>query len=275
MFIALLFTLGLIIGSFLNVIILRHEKEEGLNGRSYCPSCHKTLRWYELVPLFSYLAQRGRCRGCGAHISAQYPWVELTTGIVFALVAYTHLPDTSYLLPLTSYLTLALDLAIWSLLIVITVYDLRTKLIPDRFSYTFAALALTSSGLAMYASSSSLTSYLLSLISPGIVLFLPFYALWRYSDGRWIGLGDGKLSLGIGWYLGMAGGASAIMLAFWIGAAVSLALIGFQKLRVRLSRLHTPDSTLSLTSEVPFGPFLVLGTLIVYLWQVNVFAFVW
>ncbi len=246
-FYPLLFILGLIIGSFLNVVILRHEKEEGVGGRSYCPSCHKQLHWYELVPLFSYVVQVGRCRGCRTPISAQYPVVEFFTGVLFVGVWYQ-----SGLQTLAFNAPLVLDLAIWSLLIVITVYDLRTMLIPDRFSFLFAALALTSSWLT--------AGFEIWTFLAGPILFLPFYGLWKYSNGRWMGLGDGKLAWGMGWYLGLLGGTSAVMFAFWVGAAVSLTLIGLQKI------FHSFFSTkkFTLSSEVPFGPYLVLGMGIVY-----------
>lgn len=264
------FLLGLVIGSFLNVLIFRTQSGERVTGRSHCTVCQTTLHWYELVPLFSYLWLRGRCRSCKTHISLQYPLVELTTGLLFALVLWVHYPlqHTPYNLSL-----LVLDLALWSLLMVITVYDLKTKLIPDRFSYTFAGLALFSAVLTSVstpASSLLLTphSYLLTHLLAGPLLFLPFYILWYTSDGRWIGLGDGKLALGIGFLLGPVAGLSAVVFSFWIGATVSLLLIAFSWLWARrvtnTAMLSSQRKRLTLKSEVPFGPFLVLGTLVVY-----------
>jgi prepilin signal peptidase PulO-like enzyme (type II secretory pathway) len=250
------FLFGAIIGSFLNVVILRHEKGEGVGGRSYCPSCHKQLVWYELIPVVSYLVQGGRCRGCGTYVSAQYPLVELSTGVAFVLIALRG----------ESVPAMLLDAVMWSLLMVITVYDLRTKLIPDVFSYTFAVLGLMSTLLATGAPA---LSTLPAVLYPGILLFLPFYLLWWYSEGRWIGLGDGKLALGIGWYLGLSAGANAVMLAFWIGAAVSLLLIGWSRIRFRGKPLGV---SMSLRTEVPFGPFLVFGCALAYFFGVNVFG---
>ena len=104
----------------------------------------------------------------------------------------------------------------------------------------------------------------------GVLLFLPFYILWKVSDGRWLGLGDGKLALGIGWFLGLSLGGTAIMLAFWIGAVVSVGFIVIQKLIQHTVHVRT-GKQLTLKSEIPFGPFLVLGTLVVYLTGVNLF----
>jgi prepilin signal peptidase PulO-like enzyme (type II secretory pathway) len=272
------FMFGTVIGSFLNVVILRHESETALTGRSQCPRCRRTLTWYELIPIVSYVVQRGKCRGCTERISPQYPLVEFATGILFALVFLvniTALPSTSNL-QLITYAQLLLELCVWSFLVVITVYDLRTKLIPDVFSYTFSGLALLLV-LVSFMGNVSLTSNLQPLIWPllaGPILFLPFYLLWRFSNGKWMGLGDGKLALGIGWFLGLAGGISAILLSFWIGAAVSLTLIAYQKIHARFvtSNLEPGTSNLTLKSEVPFGPFMVLGTLTVYL---GLFSILW
>lgn len=279
------FVLGAVIGSFLNVVILRHEKREGLNGRSHCPTCKKTLRWYELIPILSYLVQRGKCRSCGSPLSIQYPLVELATGIIFVLVAQSRLQVIGYRLEdaaVMSYpfmlfvLASILALATWSTLVVIFVYDLRTSIIPDRFSYTFAGLSLVIAFLAGFEVSSGPITYNLEPVTSsflaGALLFIPFFGLWYFSNGRWIGFGDGKLALGIGFLLGMLPGLSAVMFAFWIGAAVSLALIGVARVtgwhKARTlppaDALLASPSSLTLKSEVPFGPFLVLGTALVY-----------
>src|SRR5690606_24099342 len=89
---AFFFLLGLIIGSFLNVVIYRYNTGSAIKGRSYCFTCRSQLRWYELVPLFSFLIQRGKCRSCRSLISIQYPLVELTVGVVFVFLAYRYNP---------------------------------------------------------------------------------------------------------------------------------------------------------------------------------------
>lgn len=259
------FIFGAIIGSFLNVVILRGEKEEKLNGRSYCPQCKKKLAWYELVPILSYLFQRGHCRGCGKKVSVQYPLVEVTTGAIFVLVVQ----GASHFTFVSSVLLL-FQLAIWSLLIVIAVYDLRTKLIKDAYSYTFAALALGAVVFETAVTCATQCTIPTAHLLAGPLFFLPFYLLWKVSDGRWIGLGDGKLALGIGWFLGLSAGGTAILLAFWIGAAISLLLLGIQKLFTNLFSKKYP--TLSFKSEIPFGPFLILGVFIVFFFGFDLFA---
>ena len=272
------FLLGTVIGSFLNVIILRYEAGKRPLGRSVCPHCDKRLLWYELIPVLSYLLQKGKCRTCGAHLSIQYPLVEFLTGLLFSFI-FLHVaasPLTTNHFSLTTLVELVLHLVIWSTLIVITVYDLRTKLIPDTFSATFAffaVLVLIINHFTLTTNHFSLTPALWINLAAGPLLFLPFFLLWYISDGRWLGIGDGKLALGIGWFLGLSHGGSAIMVSFWIGAIVSLLLIALQRAVRRHHPLSTTHSTLTLKSEIPFGPFLVLGTLATYASGLSIFSY--
>lgn len=253
------FLLGTIIGSFLNVVAYRyHSGSSPLKGRSHCFACGKTLSWYELVPVVSFLFQRGRCRSCFVKLSWQYPMVELSTGIIFVLVARMGMP----LLP--SVLTLL----VFSTLIVIFVYDFHHKIIPDALVVFFAGLALVNFFYEVGFGRAFDMPYAWTLIA-GPMLFLPFWALWAVSGGRWIGLGDGKLSLGIGWFLGATAGGSAVILGFWIGAAFALLLMIIQPFKV-LPRSRGAER-ISMKSEIPFGPFLILGVFIVYFTHVNFF----
>lgn len=257
------FTFGAVIGSFLNVLVLRHESDETLTGRSHCPQCNKQLTWKELVPILSYLSQSGKCVDCGKHISMQYPLVELATALLFPFVYYEvvgswGVVSVSFFL----WVSVALHLFIVSLFVAITVYDWRKKLIPNVFSYTLAGLAF----IAMFCSAEGATLPSVVDIFAGPILFAPFYLLWKVSDGRWLGLGDGKLALGIGWFLGLADGSMAVLLSFWIGAGVALLLIGAQKVFKR------EGAQLGLKSEIPFGPFMVLGTLLVYFFEIRIFS---
>src|SRR3989344_7311171 len=131
-FIIIFFTLGLIIGSFLNVVIYRLHTGKSLGGRSTCMSCSTTLSWYELIPVFSFLGLKGRCKNCSTKISIQYPLVELATGLIFASL-FLKLQTFG-----VSYVYYAL---MFSLLVVIAVYDLKHKIIPDKLSFIFGLLA--------------------------------------------------------------------------------------------------------------------------------------
>ncbi len=124
---------GLIIGSFLNVLILRRSILS-VGGRSACMSCEHELSWYELIPVFSWIALRGRCRSCGSSISVQHPLVEAATAALFVVIGMS-----GYALDPVAAL---LALAIVSLLVAIAAYDIRHTIIPDSWGYTFAVLAL-------------------------------------------------------------------------------------------------------------------------------------
>ncbi len=240
------FILGTIIGSFLNVVAYRYNTGMTLGGRSKCFSCNKTLTWIELFPIFSFIAQRGACKTCKSRISWQYPLVELISGILFILVFY-YFPPVS----LEASVDTLYYLIITSLLIVITVYDIKHKIIPDLLVYTFASLAL----IHIYYIGIT-PSHLLA----GPILALPFALIWLLSKGKWMGLGDAKLILGIGWVLGLFPGLSAITLAFWIGAVVSVIwmLIVLKKFRSNY--------------EIPFGPYLIIGMYIVLFFHIEIFS---
>jgi prepilin signal peptidase PulO-like enzyme (type II secretory pathway) len=271
------FFFGTAIGSFLNVVVLRGEKREGINGRSRCPECKHKLGIRDLVPILSYLRLRGRCAYCNAKISPQYPLVELATGLSFAAIGVylAGLPTNSALHIAAAALFLG---TVASLLILIVVHDLRAKIIPDRFVYAFIAIGFLS--LFFDLSSGYFTIPSLGSVLAGPVFFFPFFALWFFSRGKWIGLGDGKLALGIGWYLGLELGFSAIILAFWIGAFVSVAMLLYLRARAARSsaqtssksRLREHTQELTMKSEVPFAPFLVLGFVLVAVFELNVFA---
>ena len=254
------FILGTIVGSFLNVVILRYNTGVSFfSGRSFCPSCGKKLSWYELVPIVSFLALRGKCAGCGSKISWQYPLVEIATGILFLLTIFNF--QFSIFNIETAIITLYYWI-VWSILIVISIYDLRHKIIPDLLVFLFAGLSLVFLLLSTWK-----TGFQMWDILAGPLFALPFAALWFFSQGRWMGLGDAKLALGIGWFLGLIKGGSAIILGFWMGAIVGLALVGISK----LSLAKRFRSNYGLKSEIPFGPFLILGTIIAFFFNINLF----
>lgn len=212
---------GLVVGSFLNVVVLRLGTGRSLiGGRSSCMSCGHKLETKDLVPVFSFLFQKGKCRYCKSPISIQYVLVELTTAVAFSLLASR---NSSLLL----YVIVAI-------LIAIAVYDLRHKIIPDTLVYLFIALAFIAHGPGLWA---------------GPMLFAAFALLWLLSGGRWMGFGDAKLVLGIGLLLGAPLALGAVLIAFWIGAFFGLAL------------LYLRRGEVTMKSEIPFAPFLILATL--------------
>ncbi len=237
----LIFIFGTIIGSFLNVLIIRVNTGESLFWPgSRCLSCSKKLKWPELIPVVSFFIQKGRCRHCKSKISWQYPVVEALTGVVFTLVAYKffNLQFSIYSLFVTGYWLL-----IFSLLIAISAYDIRHQIIPDLFVYLFIILSLFNFFGIWNA----------ERIFTGLGMFAFFALLWLVSKGRWMGFGDAKLALGAGWLLGFENGILATFSSFWLGAAFAVFLLLFR------------GKDFTLKSRIPFGPFLSLGTFFAFL----------
>ena len=263
--------LGLFVGSFLNVVVLRWGTERSfIFGRSVCAHTGEVLAWYDLVPVVSFVLLRGKSRYSKEPLSLQYPVVEIITGLLFALTYWKLFGlDIALSVDIFSILLMFLYLVMLSILVVIAFYDLRTKIIPDPLVYSFILL----SGLTLFLQHGAglFTGAGLLDLSAGVVLWFPFAFLWFISKGTWMGYGDAKLAWGIGWFLGLVLGLSAIVLSFWIGAVVSLLLIGLKKLLE--DRLSFLSENLTIKSEVPFAPFLVLGTLIVFFFNINVFLF--
>ena len=147
-----------------------------------------------------------------------------------------------------------------SVLIVMSVYDLRHHILPDRLTFIFTGLAFIAMfflvGDAVILHIPPYTQFL-----AGIILPAPFSFLWYISKGKWMGLGDAKLMIGIGFLFGLSAGAMAILLSFWLGAIFSLLLIVIAPLLKR--------GRVTLKTAIPFGPFLALGTLIVFFWHLN------
>lgn len=255
-----IFILGLLIGSFLNVVIIRYNTGRSVDGRSGCMQCGYKLQWFDLFPVFSWLFLRGRCRKCSSKISIQYPLVELGTAVLFLGIFLKFQPYAVE--PIFLNLIFIWNTIIAAILMIIFAYDIKHKIIPNELSYTFAALAFLQT-LYLFPVNQAIQLIDWLNLSSGILMFLPFWALWKYSDGKWIGLGDGKLALGIGWYLGFVHAVSAIVLAFWIGAIFSLIFLLVDKLK-------SGSENITMKTEIPFAPFLIIGLLIEFFWQLDV-----
>ncbi|MSU73654.1 prepilin peptidase [Candidatus Kaiserbacteria bacterium] len=255
---------GLIVGSFLNVIILRHGIRS-LGGRSGCMSCNVQLKWYDMVPVFSWALLGGRCRSCRGHISAQYPLVEGATGALFATLGFLVSPTLSGLL-WSGIALVALYFCILAILICIAAYDMLHTIIPDEWAYVFAALAFISQFLQPFPPDYGLLWFFLA----GPVAAAPLFALWLFSRGMWMGLGDAKLALGIGWLLGPLLGLFAVFGAFVIGAIVSVCVLLPLPRIIRalytlgITSREKPAGGFTMKSEIPFGPFLILSCIIIW-----------
>jgi leader peptidase (prepilin peptidase)/N-methyltransferase len=230
----LIFLLGLVIGSFLNSIIYRLSTGESfLFKRSFCPHCKHQLSWQDLIPIFSFLILRGKCRYCSQKISLQYPLVELATGLLFVSFFIFHSSFFIYIIA--------------CFLIIIFVYDLKHYLIPDKIIYPAIAITFLYQ-LFRIPDFKLLVSPLLS----ALLASLFFLAIVLVSRGKWMGVGDIKLAFFIGLFLGWPNILVALFLAFFIGAIIGVGLIVSGKKNLK--------------SEVPLGPFLVTGTFMAMLW---------
>jgi len=253
------FTLGVIIGSFLNVYIYRFHTGKSLAGHSHCLSCGHGLRFYELVPLVSYVCLRGRCFKCQSYIPSRYFWVELLTGLLFVLATFT-VTDT------VAWFHLVIIL---SLLVVIAVYDFYHMVIPDELVGALLVIVLSSQLYELILGASVVVFAYNLLAAMFGSLFLAF--LWRISRGTWIGFGDVKLVIPLGISVGFGAVFSMIVLSFWIGAILSLILLAYQKLKQSgQPHLRFMAGGLTMKSAVPFAPFLILGYLAVLFWHIDV-----
>jgi leader peptidase (prepilin peptidase) / N-methyltransferase len=241
--------LGLIFGSFATVAAHRIPRKETIvSGRSKCPECGHTIAALENIPVLSFMLLRGRCRHCGARISARYPLTEIVTGGLFALSAYKFVvaPDDR---SVGAFVTAAVFAAFFWALVVLTFIDLEYKLLPDRVVYPMFVAGWA--GLAAAALVDDEPGRLLDA-AVGAALFGGFFFVIVFVYPQGMGLGDVKLGFVLGSFLGFLGGPGLVLvgmfLSFLAGGLISVAVIVMR----RGSR----------KTEIPFGPFLALGTVL-------------
>lgn len=261
-----LFILGLTAGSFLNVIAFRYSPEKSLfdfknyGGRSRCPRCGKTLKWYELAPILSFLIQKGKCRGCGARLSWQYLFVELASGFIFLLPLY-------FLSPLVPVAYAWISSIVWILIflvfLLIWIIDYRYFIIPDELNFILAAAGLILivvndyhrqfgafrgsflgglAGIFGFRDDiwfNHIGGALLAILFIGLIIIL--------TRQKGMGMGDLKLAGALGLIFGWPDFVFALAFSFLIGAILSGFLLFSGKKK--------------LWETVPFGPFLVLGSI--------------
>jgi leader peptidase (prepilin peptidase) / N-methyltransferase len=231
--------LGTIVGSFLNVCILRwgaEPKQSVVRPSSRCPRCGRGLAWYDNIPVVSWLLLRGRCRGCGKPISIQYPLIELATGCIWAYLIWRHGPTLE-----------ALRGAVFAtILLGIAMTDARTYIIPDEFSL---------GGLVIGLAFSLAIGGLSGLASAALGAAIGFALLWLVgAAGTWLfkeeamGGGDIKMMAMVGAFVGWQGVLLTVFLGAFMGSLIFLPMlmVGRRKL-------------------VPFGIFLSIGAAIAYL----------
>lgn len=226
-------------------------------------SCQNKLCWYELIPLVSFFALRGRCKNCKTKISLQYPIVEFVSGVTFAYL-FLKFQDVFWVNEIIFSISYAYYALMFSILLVIAVYDYKHKIIPDALVLIFGVLAFA--GMFMFLDQRFLL-HIPSIyeFSAGLIIALPFALIWLLSRGSWMGLGDAKLAVGLGWLAGVSTMLSGVVIAFWSGAIVGLALIFFSRVL---------GNKYGLKSEIPFAPFLVFGVWLAFMLGINIFPII-
>jgi prepilin signal peptidase PulO-like enzyme (type II secretory pathway) len=236
-FYLLSFVIGLAFGSFLNCLIYRLYHKKTLFSRSFCPNCQHQIAWYDNIPILSFIILAGRCRFCRQKISWQYPLVELVTGLLFLAVASQHQ------LLMINYQLLVKILRDWLMvfaLIFIFIYDLRYYIIEDTVLLPLAGL--------IFILNLILRIPIFNLLLAGVLAVIFFALQYFATKGQGIGLGDLRIGLLMGFYFGWPKILVALILAYLVGALVSLFLIIFKRKKW--------------SSRIPLGPFLAIGSLI-------------
>ncbi len=240
------FVLGMVYGSFLSVLIprLKHQSPGIVFGRSFCPKCHHQLGLKDLIPLLSFLLLKGKCRYCQSKVSLSYPLLELFTGLIFLLLYLKFFAIENQIITLIIYQIYAL------VLIFIFFYDLWYFEINDYILIPAIISALIISFFS-FPLIPRVSDALLGALIP-----LSFFLLQIIiSKGTWIGGGDLRIGAFMGLILGWQKTAAALIISYLIGGIFSLVIILLQKAKLK--------------SAIPFGPFLVSGTLIAILWGEN------
>lgn len=269
------FLLGLAFGSFLNVVAFRYNPKKFafsskvIGGRSRCPNCRRDLTWYEIVPLISYIFLKARCRTCKARISCQYPLVEIISGILFVLPVMTPINIGA---SSSAWGWASIWIAFFWLLLLMSVIDIRQRIIPDEIHLGLLILGLLRISISrldfLMGGDSFIGGYVylfglrdniwLNHIAAALAAGLFFMALIIATRGKGMGAGDAKLAVALGFVLGWPDIIFAVLFAFIFGAIYGLAAIltGRGKLK----------------STVPFGPFLALGSVVTILWGGSIIA---
>lgn len=276
MIIIVLVFFGVCLGSFVNALVYRlheqatdpgyvkrakHPIDDYLNnisifkGRSMCPNCHHKLAAIDLVPLFSYLWLRGKCRNCRKEISWQYPIVELLVAVLF-VISYIWWPAS---FDLAGTFSFVLWLMFLTAFMALSIYDLRWFLLPDRIVFPLVGLA----AFEVIVKSTVFNGGPQTVIDAGlgvIAIAGLFYLLYVFSRGAWIGFGDVKLAVVLGLLVGgPEKGLLVIFIASILGSILAIPML-------LKGRAKT-------TTQIPFGPFLIIATMIVVLFGTNLTNF--
>lgn len=263
-----LFFLGLTAGSFINVLAFRYNPNKFLfgreivGGRSFCRSCGVILKWYELIPVLSFLFQKGKCRSCGSKLSLQYPVVEIIGGLVFVF-SFMKFQERA----LTDYGngSVAFWIAVFLILLLLSVIDFRLNIIPDELNVLLFLAGIAGgvflppiSFFGFYGLPFSQNLWLSRLF--GFLFGALFFGLLiMATDGKGMGMGDLKLASALGFLAGWPDILGIVVLSFIIGAVFSVILIILKRKTMK--------------SAIPFGPFLAIGFILAFFFGETIIDF--
>ena len=250
------FVLGLLLGSFLNVVVIRLEGGVSLGGRSKCVACNHVIPWHDNIPLLSFLLLRGRCRFCHKRLSWQYPGGEFATALLFALFGLRFFSGEDVF----SWGETVWVLGVVFISLAVAFYDARTMEIPLSLvgiGVVWTLFFLLWADLVRFVPSPHFSLWNDTLLYRSLVAalggFFFFFFLWAFSRGKWMGEGDAYVAFFLGLVLGWPLLWSALLLAFLLGSLYGVALIGVKKLHLK--------------SQIPFGPFLLASLLMTLLFR--------
>lgn len=255
--IVIFFLVGLIVGSFLGAVNYRLKTAEDIVWkRSHCPKCKKLIRWYDNIPLLSFVILWGKCRECEERISWEYPAIELMTGVLFAGVAWKFLGNWGFssekILERGDMAEMSFWLFTVSYLVLIFFHDYDYLLIPDAAVYPAIVVTLVYQYWKYLQGPLGIATFknpFVSSLFAALVASLFFFLLIWISRGKWIGGGDVKLGFLAGAIVGWPKILFVLFFAYMIGAIISLILIALREKTWK--------------SQIAFGPFMVAGILIV------------
>lgn len=245
----LVFIFGAVWASFLNVVIWRLPRGKRIIGRSACVHCGRQLRAHQLIPIASFLIQRGRCSHCRKKISWRYPIIEFCLGLMFLLVWLSISPSSA-----RDYFQVARLWLLMAFALTIFMIDLEHFLILDAAVFPAAVSFLLLNFLQDWSGHFSHGASFSGLVA-ALIAVAPFYLIWKFSHGRLMGFGDVKLILPLGLALGFPRIIAGLFLAVGLGSVVGIGLLVFKKAKLR--------------SPLPFGCFLAIGAVVAAIYGQN------
>ncbi len=277
------FIVGACLGSFANVIMTRLNALS-LLSRSQCLSCGHPIRKRDNIPIISYLIRGGKCYTCNSKYSSQYMWVELAMGAI-GVIVWSHVTSGSIFdmyvvsdtMPMYVYiLRYSLDMIVFTLLMCISTYDIRHKIVPIQLSLSLIIVGLILAmtrlwmpgidtyvglGTGIVYGHLSVDNAFVEILG-GLLTALPYALLFFVSRGRWVGFGDVLVFAGVGWAFGLVSGISIFLSSIWIGSIMVMVWTMIHKQSASKAGVTHEQNIAKV--EIPFAPFIAIAALLVY-----------